>query len=224
MVCFVNMKQESIIFYTDSGSRKFNIKDISNIRALMGNEQIYYVTAAKMVSSIDIIGMLQNKSPIKGQSQSANKLPIGNDVQYLRSKFPYELIVPKPNPKNNEDAKVPLLEFKNQYHCILYDDRVKKIVYESDILKLLIKKGDVELIGYEQSIQYNAIYQQQLKLSKKREDALLDDMIIDSRVKDFSVDREKDDDMSDIDLGSDIDRGFKTELEELSSLGRQDQE
>lgn len=195
MVIFVDVNLREIHIYSDTGIRKIPFHDAHTLTTIIGNQKINYITNIIETTAGEIVNLVRGISgqkPIaRTQRNIVPDLEIAKEATYLHSTSKGTLLIPdmddKPAPGQKGYIRKSLIRFEGSGDCKLFDDDMKEKIKKSPMLRTLIKKGTIEIIGEQQKTEFLKQWRGELKkraVQQSARDAALDAIIMDERVGD----------------------------------------
>lgn len=194
MVVFVDVNTREIHIYGDNGIQKIPFHDAHILIDIIGNQKIRYVTNVMETSAEEVVNLVRG---ISGQRQIASTQRVitpdleetVQECSYLHSVSKGLLIIPdmndSPAPGEKGHIRKALVRFEGNGDCKLFDDNMKENIKKSQLLRNLIKKGTIEIIGEKQKNKLLTIRQQdkqRILNQQSARDGALDDIIMDGPV------------------------------------------
>lgn len=196
MIVFLNEEENKIYLYTDNGKISLDFKDVNKMYEYIGDSEVYYITNAvktniKLISNL-IEEMGVNISPI-------NPIYLSNK-KYIHSISNGTIII-------SEDIK-----FNGKYDIKEYDKNMKKNINNFPLLKTLIEKNKIEIIGEAKRQQVLKEFKKEREKQKekiKKSDEKQDSIILKKSVADYEGmdDIDDDDDDNTIDMTNEVVNG-----------------
>lgn len=157
MIVFVDVNTREILIYSDKGIRKIPFHDANILADIVGNQKIRYVTNVLETDATEVINLVRNisgQSPPASSAQRFISPDIADRVQestYLHSTSNGTLIIPdmddQPAPGQKGFMRRALMRFEGTGDCKAFDDDMKEKIKKSQLLRSLIKKGTIEIVG-----------------------------------------------------------------------------
>lgn len=197
MVIFVDVNTREIHIYNDSGIRKIPFHDAHILTDLVGNQKINYVTNVMETNAqevIDLVRGISGQKPVaRTQRTITPDLEVVKESTYLHSTSNGTLLIPdmddKPAPGQKGHIRRALIRFEGIGDCKLFDDDMKEKIKKSSLLRSLIKKGTIEMVGEQRKSELLKLLKAELtrKLAhSSARDAALDNIIMDGKVGDWN--------------------------------------
>jgi hypothetical protein len=213
MVVFVDVNTRQILIYDENGVRKIPFHDAHILTDIVGNKKINYVTNVMETQASDVVDLVRG---ISGQRPLANNQKVVapdlaenvKEASYLHSKSNGTLLIPdmddKPAPGEKGHVRQALIRFNGTGDCKLFDDDMKEKIKKSPLLRSLIKKGTIEMVGEQRKNELLALSREQMKKTLSQQsarDAALSGIIMDGRVEDWDGGIAEGDTAIEIDVG-----------------------
>ena len=177
MLVFLNMKDNCLDIYTDSGCRHCCFSETETIKQLIGDKRVIYVTKAIETTKKDvlkIVGSLASSMNKKMMQQSEEK-------SYIRSTL-----------KGYMQVQDLDFTFEGPIHFISLDNFFSKygkdIFQKNETLNSMLKNGKLQILSETEMGKITNKYHEEQKHKQSIKDKSLDDMIIDGKVEDFDFD------------------------------------
>lgn len=196
MVIFVDVNTREIHVYSNTGIRKIPFHDAHILNEIVGNQKVKYVTNVIETDASEVINLVRGVSgqkPIaRTQRTVTPDLEVIKEATYLRSTAKGTLLIPdmddKPAAGEKGHIRKALIRFEGHWDCKPFDDDMKEKIKKSSILRNLIKKGAIEIVGEKKKnellVVSKAVIARKLAHDSAR-DAALDDIIMDGKVDDW---------------------------------------
>ena len=130
MVILVDIEQNKVQIYGESGLQEFNITDRSEIEEAIGSGNIYYITGATEMNSNDVLNVL---SGLVGGPVYEDETEEEGGAKYFKSNMNGVVVIPDPF-ATGENVKNSLITFQHKNDCRAYD---QSLVDKSSFLKTL---------------------------------------------------------------------------------------
>lgn len=196
MVVFIDVNTREIHIYSDSGIRKIPFHDAHILTDIVGNQKINYVTNVMETTASEVVDLVRG---ISGQKPTARTqrmitpdLEVIQESTYLHSTRNGTLIIPDMdhNPAEGQKGFIrrALVRFEGPGDCKAFDDDMKEKIKKSSLLRNLVKKGTLEMVGEQKKNELVKLLK--LEMGKKlarssARDAALDAIIMDGKVGDW---------------------------------------
>jgi len=181
MVVFVDVNKREVQIYDENGIQKIPFHDVHILRDIIGNKKINYVTNVLETTTEEVVKLVQGISgqtvTSKTQRVISPDLETVREATYLHSSSKGTLLVSDIN-----------IKFDGFADCKAFDDNMKENIKKSPILRSLIKKGTVKIIGESQKneliSQWKKEMQKKIDQQSARDEAL-DNILMDGKVSDW---------------------------------------
>ena len=156
MVVFVDVNTRQILIYDESGVRKIPFHDAHILTDIVGNQKINYVTNIMETNAAEVVDLVRGVSGQKPLTTTQRIIPpdLAEDAQeatYLHSTSNGTLIIPdmdhQPAAGEKGFIRRALVRFEGIGDCRAFDDDMKEKIKTSSLLRSLIKKGTIEIVG-----------------------------------------------------------------------------
>jgi len=179
MVVFVDVNTRQILFYEESGVRKIPFHDAHILTDIVGNKKVNYVTNVIETTAVEIVDLVRGISGQKPLTATQRVIEpdlteAAQEASYLHSTSKGTLLV--------SDIGI---RFDGYADCKIFNDDMKENVKNSSILRSLIKKGTVEIIGEQKKNELLQLWRQDMQKvvdQQSARDEALDDIIMDGPV------------------------------------------
>lgn len=207
MIVFLKIDEQIIEIYTDSGKKIFNFEDVNKLYEYVDNEKVYYITNATETDVKSIVSLIES---VGVKVKPVNPIFLSNK-KYIHSISNGTIII-------SEDIK-----FNGKYDIKDYDEEMIKNVDEFPLLKTLIEKNKIEIIGESKKYQILKDFKEEMNKKKEKQkkvDEKIDSIILKKSVADYDgMDEDEDggEDENVIDITSDVNsnRNPLTENEQI---------
>ena len=194
MIVFIDVNTREIQVYGKNGIQKIPFHDAHILVDILGNQKIRYVTNVMETQAEEVVNLVRGISgqrPIT-KTQRTISPDMAENVQecsYLHSISKGLLIIPDmddmPAPGQKGHIRRALVRFEGNGDCKLFDDDMKANIKKSPLLRSLIKKGTIEIIGERQKNQLVTVRQadkQRILNQHSARDEALDGILMDGPV------------------------------------------
>jgi len=196
MVVFIDVDTREIHIYNENGIKKIPFHDAHILIDLIGNQKIRYITNVIETNAEEVVNLVKGVSgqkPIsKNQSVITPDLEIIKEAKYLHSTAKGTLIIPDMDHNASAGEKGfirrALVRFEGVGDCKALDDDMKEKIKNSPLLRNLIKKGTVEIVGEEKKNQLLVMLKSDMTkklVQQSKRDAALDSILMDGKVENW---------------------------------------
>ena len=181
MVVFVDVNSREIHVYSEDGIKKIPFHDAHILNTIVENKKITYVTNVLETTADEVVNLVRGLSGQQPITQNQRTItPDIEDIKeatYLHSTSKGTLLV------SDIDMR-----FDGFADCKIFDDNMKENIKQSPMLRSLIKKGIIEIIGEQKK--NDVLAENRVDLEKKAaqqsaRDEALDDIIMNEKVGDW---------------------------------------
>lgn len=212
MIVFIDVNTREIQIYGDNGIQKIPFHDAHILVDILGSQKIRYVTNVMETHAEEVVNLVRG---ISGQRPITTQRIINPDLEeniqecsYLHSVSKGLLIIPDmddmPAPGEKGHMRRALIRFEGNGDCKPFDDDMKENIKKSPLLRSLIKKGTIEIVGERKKNELITVRQQDkqrvLNQQSARDEAL-DGIIMDGKVGDWDGEITGGDTAIEIDVG-----------------------
>jgi len=177
MLVLIDADLERICIYGKKGMIETDVSNRQEIIDNIANNQVYYVTAAVEADIKDILKITEAMTQQQADTVTPAMASSGN--YYLKSNVKGLLVIQDIDAKG-EEARIPLISFKNDLDCQPYN---AEMVKKSPHLRSLIKSGHIKIISGLQYQKYMTKFGVQEKKLQAKIDQGLDSIIVDANTK-----------------------------------------
>lgn len=197
MVVFVDVNTRQILIYDENGVRKVPFHDAHILINIIGNKKINYVTDVMETTATEVVDLVRGISGQKPITTAQRTMPPDleetvKEASYLHSTSNGTLLIPdmddKPAAGQKGHVRKALIRFEGRGDCKLFDEDMKEKIKKSPLLRNLIKKGTIEMIGEQKKNELRSVTKAEMATKVAQQsarDAALDAIIMDSKVGDW---------------------------------------
>jgi hypothetical protein len=191
MIVLLDVNNQSIKLYKEDGMLQIPFRRVSELSSYLTGEKVFYVTNAMEVGVNDIINLIKDMGV---EVEVPQMQPLGDNA-YIHNTSDGVIYI-------NEKIK-----FEGKFDLKLIDEEMKQALKTFPIISQLIKNKKIEIINeYQRQMllkEFKKAQQEQIELQKKQ-DEVLDKMILKTKVSDFDGTINMDEDVETIDLTNEV--------------------